>query len=839
MKQTNYTSYASGGSFNPVERTTYLPTLEENTRRLQESEQAQIDQVRRNNEQRVKNAGKEFEGLKELAKFSEKLSEVMIEEEKKENERQMQEGVMQAYMNGVSPEDMMALDAGEAQLKQSHQVTNAAGAEFEQVTGDAPTGNRIRSMSGWKQYGYAMGMAEMAGVNYPAFYEQAKATTTVNLNGREVSYDTAEDSAERAAVESAIRMKYLRSYANINPALLNKYMFPQMRRYEAQAAVDWAKDMQERLSDERATEARDGLYSGFVSGNAGQSYADFITSRSAEVGLGQARKDANEEIKSFLQDDTIHMHVRQQALDQIKNQPVTMNDGQQTTYGERFRRDFGDLEQTLTDAGDEQVTRRRNNRSAVEEEYRAAFEEEARARAARGEKFSDEEIEQLKEDFEADTGSSAPSFFDDYTTADEEQVGKEKETLNRIRATRGFLMESDLDGMSIKTRISYMDRVEADKEFAEPSSKFMQEAKQYAQNIANEAIAGQIGVPGREKTNYADFVRRAAQDYPKLYADAIKQGYAKPIEAHNAALAEMKRKGIVEKTYLKQIELKPNQSYHQQQNSAAKYASANANNPNAFLKEVIPGTQESLTALKNYAKTGRGQIPPLYHYIASNVKDKSAWDIANEQLQAAGEPGLAPPKANALTDGLAPDVKRLLNFKPTRSRASRALGTTNFSDPATMSITPTEGIKGQALDVLGKYESDGVGGYNAVNQIGINDGRGVLGYSGDYRNLGSKALTDMTLGEIMDLQAPRPGMSNDQWIAQGRLHAVGRYQFIGTTLKAWVNRLGISPDTKFTPAVQDRLALALMADQGINPWVGPRDHATAEERQIVQEARNS
>ena len=91
----------------------------------------------------------------------------------------------------------------------------------------------------------------------------------------------------------------------------------------------------------------------------------------------------------------------------------------------------------------------------------------------------------------------------------------------------------------------------------------------------------------------------------------------------------------------------------------------------------------------------------------------------------------------------------------------------------------------------------------------------------------------------MDLQAPRPGMSNDQWIAQGRLHAVGRYQFIGTTLKAWVNRLGISPDTKFTPAVQDRLALALMADQGINPWVGPSDHATAEERQIVQQARNS
>ena len=220
---------------------------------------------------------------------------------------------MQAYMNGVSPEDMMALDAGELSSNKVT-MTNAAGAEFEQVTGDAPTGNAIRGMSGWKQYGYAMGMAQMAGVNYPAFYEQAKATTTINLNGREVTYDTAQDSAERAAVEASIRMQYLRSYANINPALLNKYMFPQMRRHEAKEAVDWAEEMSKRLADERATEARDGLYTGFVSGNAGQSYSDFITSRSAEVGLGQARKDANEEIKNFLEDDTIPYHVRERAL---------------------------------------------------------------------------------------------------------------------------------------------------------------------------------------------------------------------------------------------------------------------------------------------------------------------------------------------------------------------------------------------------------------------------------------------------------------------------------------------------------------------------------------------
>ena len=39
----------------------------------------------------------------------------------------------------------------------------------------------------------------------------------------------------------------------------------------------------------------------------------------------------------------------------------------------------------------------------------------------------------------------------------------------------------------------------------------------------------------------------------------------------------------------------------------------------------------------------------------------------------------------------------------------------------------------------------------------------------------------MTVGEIMALQESVPGMSNAEWYRQGRLHAVGRYQFIGDT----------------------------------------------------------
>ncbi len=156
-------------------------------------------------------------------------------------------------------------------------------------------------------------------------------------------------------------------------------------------------------------------------------------------------------------------------------------------------------------------------------------------------------------------------------------------------------------------------------------------------------------------------------------------------------------------------------------------------------------------------------------------------------------------------------------------------------------VSPTGGIHKRALDVIGKYESDSVGGYNAVNQIGTQGGRGTLGFSGDIRNMkqhGGRALTDMTIAEIMALQAEGQ-MSNDEWIRRGKLHAVGRYQFIGNTLPGVVARSGIPTSAKFTPEVQDKLAMQYLKEAGLGAWVGPSDRASKAERAIVEQARKT
>ena len=57
----------------------------------------------------------------------------------------------------------------------------------------------------------------------------------------------------------------------------------------------------------------------------------------------------------------------------------------------------------------------------------------------------------------------------------------------------------------------------------------------------------------------------------------------------------------------------------------------------------------------------------------------------------------------------------------------------------------------------------------------------------------------------------------DRWIRDtpGQPHAIGRYQFIPKTLRWLIARLDLPGRTRFSPAVQDRMADLLLADAGL------------------------
>jgi len=240
---------------------------------------------------------------------------------------------------------------------------------------------------------------------------------------------------------------------------------------------------------------------------------------------------------------------------------------------------------------------------------------------------------------------------------------------------------------------------------------------------------------------------------------------------------------------------------------------------------------------KRYKATGRVSLPQRAQDIANQYGGRvTALDVFNAQAKRSGYDQIPLDALEKAQKSVDPEFQRFINYQPNQIRTDISLLGSGM--PSIYNNPQITNEQRSALNVLAKYES-GAAGYNAVNQIGVAGGRGVLGFSGDFRKMrqhGGKSLTDMTVGEVMALQADN-NMSNDEWIASGRLHAVGKYQFIGPTLAAWVQRLGIPPETRFSPEVQDALALAYMKTAGIGPWVGPSDYATPEERAMIERAR--
>nr|BDD44284.1 hypothetical protein 30 [bacterium] len=807
MKQTNYTSYASGGSFDPVERTTYLPILEENTKRLQESEQKQIDAVAANNRTRVANAGKQYEGLQEIAKFSKTLSGVLIEEQKKENERQMEEGLMMAYTDGLAPSEMAEFDAQESALYQANKTTQAAGAGFEQATNDYSTGNSIRGLSGWRAYGYARGQAEMAGANYPAYYAEAKREVSITLNGREITYDSAQDSAERAAVEAEIRRGYLRRYGSINPALLNKYMFPQMRNFEAQQALEWNEQKNKEILNNRRAEQQDDLFSAVKSGNGLQGAMEFLDTHASDYGgTAGARKVLAQMLEDGLKDGSISPDQIEQLLGQ---QFQLRNGGGSMTLGQY--RDFAGLREAAQRKRNRDIDLELDTQEAEGKQYLA---EVRRAMAAKGERITAAEEKAIKDNWNPAWGP-IPAELLNLTSTEDVEIEEESERLQKLLKLQGnTLSPDDLVGVDPENYNRFRGYV-VDSGVAAGSS-YHQNAKAAITSALNGYHKSFDG--NKEKTSeWNTGFERANKAFATRFAQLVKAG-TEPEDAYNQAIQEIEAKiptGVFDK--------RPRTSTGTDTLKQTKKAvDVLIGDRDAWKTTVLPGTDNALKKLNRFVQTGEGGIPQIYSTLARKLNDgTTGFDIANEQYKLQYGKELTKPKAEEAVDAVGPEVQRLLRWKPEPAKTVRAT-----------EISSAEGDVKWFLDSIASVESSSYGEYDAFNRGGSNNGYTAHGSGNSQTDL-DKPISQMTIGEVIERQ-------------KSELWAVGRYQFIPSTLLETLPYTGLSTSDLFDANAQDRFALARAAwrvnvqgtTQGlINEWRGLKFVSEAERQKMLEIAQ--
>ena len=270
-------------------------------------------------------------------------------------------------------------------------------------------------------------------------------------------------------------------------------------------------------------------------------------------------------------------------------------------------------------------------------------------------------------------------------------------------------------------------------------------------------------------------------------------------------------------------------------------------NPAFQTDAAYAGASIGIDNIRNSIKmmTESGQVPEMIR-VAAMTANRTPYEFINWVTEAAGEPGieLSPIAQKMAEAALNPVTKRYFTH-PTKERI--ALGVT-MNNGGTLPVRGTIGVSSAsygtpsqraALNAIAANESGGFG-YDAVNQGGSDDGKQALGFSGRYSEMPTskykgKRITDLSVGQILEEGNPRyDTLSTQQFQDAGGIHAVGRYQFIHDTLKALIERHSIPLNAKFTPELQDYLAISLNNTDGSGQWVGPDE----QQRAIIELGRS-
>ena len=726
----------------------------------------------------------ENESVEQLSKFSQTLSNTLVEQAKFRNEREEQRGLMLAYTDGITPEAQTEFDAQEALLNQSTAIVYQEGNKLEQQAVPVDMVKAVRNLTGWAKYGYMRGLAEQGGANYGTFFTQAAQNLEVNVNGNTFTLMTAANGAERAAAKAAIAEQYMQQFSGMNPALLNKYLFPKMKQWERSSDLEWAEKQREAFEDQKESEFKDMLFS------AVNTPADMYKVKEA-FALHQHtfgnRSIANQKGFEYLGELGEKGLLTQAHIDEFKKVKFLRSDtGKEDFASNLFSRQIAVLEQQVAKGERYLYNERQFDETQRKEDfkinyYKAREAEFAQNPAGFGENFTDQFEAAWENEF---PGQPVPPYIKD-----------DKSIFDRNADFDIKIYQQQIDDGKALTQQDFMNmHPGARKHFLQQGVKPLETAKALElggklYNKAHSELEKQArtfyGVTeGSVSTQKVfNFTELAMVEYERAYNAYIEDEATTPFEAHRQAL----RDTVAMAAPPQNEDDKKKHIFHSEtrvtKTDAERMAFEKASmarfyftkNKGANVK--IPNLEADIKQLDNWVATGKGGLPAVFK-AATRGTSISPWTLAEQQYKLYTGKDLVRPTVEGKVEQLSPQTRRLLQ---------------QYSSPnRTMRAALAEGGPNKLAELTGLYESDAFGGYDAMNEGGSGEGLNNRAYgSANSKDVFGRGLSEMTVAEVMDLQR------------RGKVFAAGRYQFIPETLAWVVNRDGLPTDVKFDKKFQD------------------------------------
>ena len=757
----SFQSYSRGGQFQQSQ-------VDLGSQQQEQVNQQNVQDLQRNSEAQYKRdlkaASETEKAAQGLAQFSTSLSEILINRQKKENEKQMLDGMREYWFNGATEDETASFRADETSLAEARAAGDKAAGDFEQNGGDVFVAEGIRNLSGWKAYGFAKAMLTQAGASYGTYYTQ---------KGEELGMNETSDPRERAAIEQQIREDYMMQYAEMNPLLLHEHLFPSMRKFEQAEQIAYANRQAKLFQKNRELARKQDLFSTFASSSPEETASNilaWVDNHKGQFG-GDSKVTfaaAADLIRSGLSDGSIDPSAFLNALDAN----VTRRDGTVLPLGEFRSNDLATLEQAARSAlssklgRDIEFQKNEDRLSYIQarDEWNASDRSEEALQAIRAKyRFNDPQ-------YQATIGSwvSNEDYDDQLIVSDIEQ---------RLNAGLDVPLDFVNRISDAKIREQQMEAVTNNDKVSPPESVLEEHTAEI-----EAAVKDATGTFEYDSLQNIYARQNALAEYRARY----KKYRDKGIEVNEAAelAAEEVVKMIPEQFSDPDSKLFQRPEFKRQTENITMFKdlAQRAADGKLDFDSKIEGVDDQVRQLNDALKGKRG-IPDFWRTLADD-HGVDVYKLIDTQLRAYGYEGYNAPKTYSDIEQYPPATRRLIQFHKTDSRELRAAATQENAR--------------WFLDSIASVESRTSGDYNAFNLGGTNGGHTAIG-SGDSSTDLDKPITSMTIGEIK------------QRHAEGTIHAVGRYQFIAPTFLETANLIGLDDNQVFDDKTQDLFALTRAA----------------------------
>mgnify|MGYP003132882154 CR=1 FL=1 len=636
--------------------------------------------------------------LDSISSFSQTLSEYLVEEKKEENERLEKEGEIEAIEEemekqeeegdpGIPPEEKIDYYAGVGLLKDNKLAFDSAALATQENGGSFQESEEVRNMSGWKLYGYTKQKAISAGENYKAWMEGEMANNKdlqISYGGRDFTPSQAQSLPEKSVAMGALRRKYLEEQGllGINRVLLADHFYDKAITSHNQIMADFQK--QDAIG--RSFEIEEEAVRDF---RADKDFGSLVSSLAPlwdKNGKRYSRRGALDKAIEIVKDQMDIGELNDEQLKAIRAQTTTIN-GKEVVVGKYWATRFDKLEEDLIAEQKENIQSELDAQENEGKKIKRDFRNWVKERKKKNENITEAHLAEWSKIYEAATGDSAPSWITDYQSKEDRDDEEDIKRLKKLRQSRGFLVESDLDDVSEDVYQQMIGFVQEDKPLAALPKSYDTEAKGKIRAWGIKAVdlsEGQNDTP-----EFVEGYWNAYRDYERLIAEYIRKGEP-PKNAKDLALQEVEDNFNLDEDIPKETSIywtsnKPDAKRVGKSEklvtdiqtgiSKVKEYSTKQEALNGLSETLIPGSESYLEQGLKYKEGKIDNIPHYYRRLAESFKDLSSWDILDAQLKASGEKeglGDRPEVEEVLDDPLLEDLKRKLNKLTTSNQIEQA-----------------------------------------------------------------------------------------------------------------------------------------------------------------------